>query len=179
LELIDIESYFDDGHIVLKMNSLVDPEIIAALCSASQRGTKVVLIIRGICCLLPGVPGVSDNITVISVVGRYLEHSRVFRFGSSNRGMRYLIGSADMMQRNLDGRVEALVPITAAYDIARLDRIFELYLRNDIKRWELDRNGTWHNMTSPESIDVHEALQVGLGTDSSSRRETKPVVDVI
>ena len=161
LELIDIESHFGDGHIFMKMNSLVDPEIIQALYTASQRGTRVDLIVRGICCLLPGVPGLSDNIRVMSVVGRYLEHSRLFRFGSDDRGKSYLIGSADMMQRNLDGRVEALVPITQSHETERLDRMIDLYLNGNIKHWRLDQFGGWRQIRNDDCVDVHVALQEG------------------
>ena len=108
VELISQEANRADcGLITFKMNSLVDAGIIEALYEASQAGTRVELIVRGICCLRPEVEGLSDNITVRSVVGRYLEHSRIYRFGARGSERTYFIGSADMMPRNLDRRVEA------------------------------------------------------------------------
>jgi polyphosphate kinase len=98
------------GRIIFKMNSLVDPTIIAALYEASKRGVKIELIIRGICCLVPRKPGLSDNITVRSIVGRFLEHSRVYYFFNNGEEEVYL-SSADMMQRNLDRRVEQTFPV--------------------------------------------------------------------
>ena len=100
-----------DGHITMKMNSLVDERLIEELYQASENGCRVDLIIRGICSLIPGVPGLSENITVRSIVGRYLEHSRIYRFGVRGRERTFLMGSADLMPRNLDRRVEAIVPI--------------------------------------------------------------------
>ena len=124
LDLIAREASFGSaGRITMKMNSLVDPELIEALYTASQAGVQVELVIRGICCLLPGVPGISDNIRVRSILGRYLEHSRIYVFANGNGRGRpvYYIGSADMMPRNLDKRVEVLVPVAVSDHQRQLD----------------------------------------------------------
>jgi polyphosphate kinase len=141
LELIHEEAAAPDGRIVIKANNLVDPRIIEALYAASQTGTEIDLIVRSICCLRPGVPGLSETIRVRSIVGRYLEHSRIFRFGSDERGPRYYIGSADLMQRNLDGRVECLAPVTDPSLADRLGEILEVCMGDDVLAWELGAEG--------------------------------------
>ena len=149
LELIREEATAGDGTIVLKMNSLVDTETIDALYDASAAGARIDLIVRGICCLRPGVPGLSERISVRSIVGRFLEHSRVFRFGSESRGFRHYIGSADLMPRNLDRRVEATIPVLDPALQGRLDRILEVGLSDDVLAWELGPDGTWMKSSSP------------------------------
>ena len=155
LALIESEANHPDGHVLMKMNSLADIRVIDALYDASNRGCRVDLIIRGICCLIPGVPGLSDNIAVHSVVGRFLEHSRLFRFGSRTRGRSYLMGSADVMPRNLDGRVEALVPMDDDHLLNELEQIVDLYLDPDISSWTLDPEGNWHHHPGE---DLHRIL---------------------
>ena len=127
------------GHIRAKMNSLVDPAIIALLYEASQAGVRVELVIRGMCSLRPGVAGVSETITVTSVIGRYLEHSRLFWF--ANGGMaEMLIGSADWMPRNLDRRVEAVAPIEDPGLREQLEQLMQLYLE-DTGAWHMQSDG--------------------------------------
>jgi polyphosphate kinase len=142
------------GRVIMKLNSLVDPDVIEALYEASQAGVSVDLIIRGICCLRARVPGLSDNIRVRSNLGRYLEHSRVFHFAHGNGGQPlWMIGSADMMQRNLDGRVETLVPVFQSNLVEELDELIATLLRPDTRGWELD-NDSWRALhQSPEGED--------------------------
>ena len=159
-ELIEAEAARgSEGHVTLKMNSLVDAGIIASLYEASGAGTRIDLIVRGICCLKPGVPGLSDNITVRSLVGRYLEHSRIYRFGSRGRERHYYIGSADMMERNLDRRVEALSPVFDPDLQFRLDEIIDVLLADDNLAWELGGDGEWTRVPPASGVDAHEALQ--------------------
>jgi polyphosphate kinase len=149
------------GRIVLKMNSLVDAEMVDLLYAASQAGVSIDLIIRGICCLRPGVPGLSENIRVRSIVGRYLEHARIYHFahGSADGGPSYHIGSADLMPRNLDRRVEALVPVDAPDLRDQLDEIIEVELADDVLAWTLGADGTWHKDSAGGTVDSHRRLQ--------------------
>jgi polyphosphate kinase len=159
LELIAREAQADDGHIVAKMNSLVDPEIIDALYEASQAGTPIELLVRGICCLRPGVAGLSETITVRSVVGRYLEHSRIYRFGSEARGRDYLIGSGDWMPRNLSRRVEAITPVEDEMLKDRLEEALEVGLTDDLLAWELGEDAVWSRVPTKVGVDSHLTLQ--------------------
>jgi polyphosphate kinase len=159
VELIRAEAAHDDGRIVMKMNSLVDTEIIDTLYAASQSGATVELIVRGICCLRPGVPGLSQNITVRSLVGRFLEHSRIYRFGSDARGAEFYIGSADMMPRNLDRRVEAVVPVIDEVLQARLDEILSASRLDDTMAWELDAEGAWHRVPTVTGFNAQRHLR--------------------
>ena len=147
------------GRIVMKMNALVDPELIDALYDAAQRGAEIDLLIRGICCLRPGVPGLSERIRVRSIVGRFLEHSRIFRFGPNDGSAEYLIGSADLMPRNLDRRIEALLTVTGRELQARLDEILEVGLADDVGAWTLQPDGTWRTVPTGTEIDLQRRLQ--------------------
>jgi polyphosphate kinase len=157
------------GRIIMKMNALVDAGMIDELYAASCAGVEIDLIVRGICCLVPGVPGQSENIRVRSLVGRYLEHSRIFYFANGNGegAPRYLIGSADLMPRNLDRRVEAMVDVADPGLRQRLHEILDIALADDVLAWELDADGTWHRLhpTSGSSgRDSHRRLQELAGS---------------
>jgi polyphosphate kinase len=146
LELIDREitqhRAHGNGRIVAKMNALVDAQIITALYRASQAGVKIDLIVRGICCLKPGIAGISETIKVISIVGRFLEHSRVFYFHNNGQDDLY-IGSADWMTRNLDRRVEAVTPIADPHLAKDLQEILGILLADDRHAWELQPDGQY------------------------------------
>lgn len=150
LELIANEAdYGPAGAIAMKINALADPEIIEALYRASACGVKIDLVVRGICCLIPGVPEMSENIRVRSVLGRFLEHSRIYKFanGRAPGDPEYLVGSADMMPRNLDLRVEVLAPVEHPKHRAWLETVFATHLREDVSRFELRPDSTWSRET--------------------------------
>ena len=130
------------SYIIAKMNSLVDPEIISALYEASQVGVNIDLIIRGICCIRPKVKGLSDRIRVISVIGRFLEHSRIFYFSNGGEEQVY-IGSADWMPRNLDARVEVITPVEEGTLVKELKQILEIVLADNRQAWDLKADGNY------------------------------------
>jgi polyphosphate kinase len=148
------------ARITMKMNSLVDGRCIRALYRASQAGVPVDLNVRGICCLRPGVPGISENIRVVSIVGRLLEHSRIYAFNRDGEDTIY-ISSADLMPRNLDHRVELAVPIAAPELRAELlDTLARAFADNQ-NSWELDRDGAWHRR-SPTAGEAPRNMQLEL-----------------
>ncbi len=159
LELIAREAAAGDGHVALKLNAIVDAEVIEALYAAAAAGARVDLLVRGICGLRPGVPGLSEGVRVRSIVGRHLEHSRIYRFGSAARGHDWLIGSGDLMPRNLDRRVEALVPVTDPALTARLQEILDVGWADDLLAWELGPDARWRRVPARTGIDAHLTLQ--------------------
>jgi len=160
-ELIESEMHYGTkGEITIKVNGVVDPDMIQVLYRASQAGVRINLIVRGICCLVPGVEGISENIRVRSVIGRYLEHSRIFRFanGSGEGRPLHLIGSADLMERNLNRRVEVLVPVRDRGHRVRLDTVLEELLADDAPSWSLTADGTWTLNTSGDLVHPQSRL---------------------
>ena len=131
-----------DGQIIFKVNSVTDLEVINKLSEASCAGVRIVMLVRGICCLLPGVPGYTENIRVFSIVGRYLEHSRIYSFGAG-AGQKLYISSADLMTRNMQRRVEVAVPIYASHIRERVNHILDVYFRDTAKARELKSDGNY------------------------------------
>ncbi|CAN5558876.1 polyphosphate kinase 1 [soil metagenome] len=163
----------DPARIAFKMNSLVDRDCIKALYRASQAGVTVELNVRGSCCLRPGVPGVSENIRVVSIVGRFLEHSRIYAFERGGEAT-VLIGSGDLMPRNLDTRVELVAPVE---DPALRDDLLDAIQRcldDEVNAWELDAEGTWKHRepSEPEPRDVHRELMLGHSRRASEASAT-------
>ncbi len=153
------------ARVIAKMNALVDEEIIRALYAASQAGVEIDLIIRGICCLRPGIPGVSDRIRVRSIIGRFLEHSRTWYFANGGAGQ-YFLGSADWMPRNFDRRVEAVAPVEDRTLHPRLRALFDTLLADNRQAWELDADGVWHQRMPDGAV---RATHVILLRDSWGR----------
>ncbi|MGL4883964.1 MAG: polyphosphate kinase 1, partial [Waterburya sp.] len=147
------------GRIVAKMNSLVDQEVIQALYQASQAGVEIDLIIRGICCLRPGLKNFSDNIRVISIIGRFLEHSRIFYFHNNGKEEIY-IGSADWMTRNLSRRVEAVTPIESPELFQDLQEILGVMLADNRKAWELQSDGTFIQRKPPKESETQSSQDI-------------------
>ena len=159
LELIDRESQKGKaGRIFIKVNSVSDREIIEKLTEASQAGVKVRMVVRGICTLLPGVEGYTDNIDIISIVGRFLEHSRVYIFGSGDQE-EVFISSADIMNRNMDKRFELAFPITDESCITKIKHIMHLNMMDNVRAKYLLHNGRYVNIASGSKvIDSQEKL---------------------
>jgi len=155
------------ARIVAKMNQLEDPDVIQALCEASHAGVPIDLIIRGFCCLRPGVPGQTENIRVRSIIGRFLEHSRIFHFANGKENPvdgDFFIGSADWMYRNLSKRVEVVTPVFAAGAKEKLWEVLDTCLRDHRQAWVLGSDGRYTQLQpkekgrDPETLGTHQAL---------------------
>jgi polyphosphate kinase len=202
LELIEQQTAAGpDGRIVLKLNGLTDPEMIDALYRASCAGVPIDLAVRGLCCLRPGIPDLSETISVRSVVGQFLEHSRIYQFGWERRweadggdraeedaggdrrtDLQLLIGSADLMERNLDRRIEALVPVRDLELQQRLLEILELIFTDDVNSWVLGSDRRWRRIPTRRGISAQRQLKELAVLRARRRREggdqrpTGPVV---
>lgn len=171
---IDCHKEFGNGLIIAKMNSLTDKTVIKKLYEASQAGVKVKLIIRGICCLRPGIPGISENIRVISIVGRFLEHSRIYYFYHNGEEKMYL-SSADMMTRNMIKRVEILFPILDPKIVNELKEILDLQLNDNQKAREQDASGVYHYVRNEQNA-VNSQEELVNQAENYKRTLVKPKV---
>jgi len=181
-----------EGRIIAKMNALEDPDIVRELYAASQAGVDIDLVVRGICRLRPGIEGLSETIRIHSVVGRFLEHSRIFKFGN-NGAPEYYIGSADWMTRNLDRRVEAVAPVESKTLQSELDEILTSLIEDNRKRWVMDSVGSYVQQRPDEGNEVRSAheqlmeraceaapqLPPEYDPDDSEQRETSVDLDSV
>ncbi len=179
------------GRIVLKVNGLTDPEMIDALYAASRAGVPVDLAVRGMCSLRPGVRGLSETITVRSIVGQFLEHSRIYRFGGSpddaphrdspgatpSLPLELYIGSADLMERNLDRRIEVLTPVRDRELQGRLLEILELVFADDVNAWVLHADGDWERLPAVKGVDSQRRLKELAVERARRRRDVDPRLD--
>jgi len=175
IELIENEiQYGDEGYLVLKANALVDEDIIKTLYKASQAGVKIDLIIRGICCLKPGIAGVSENIRAISIIGKYLEHPRIYYFKHSQP--RVFISSADLMPRNLSRRIELMTPIVEPELAEKIKQILQLQLNDNTLSWTLCSDGEYEKKASSNEIAInnHDILEEYANRiHKSTKKETE------
>ena len=164
------------AHLIFKMNSLVDPKLIRSLYKASRAGVKVDLLVRGICCLRPGLAGISENIQVTSIVGRFLEHSRIYYFDNGGEEEVY-IGSADLMPRNIDQRVEVLVPVRDPAMIHRLREVLAAYLKDNVKARQMNSNGVYTRKKAVNGrvrMNVQELLIARRAPKKKQPEHTRP-----
>ncbi|MCL4448908.1 MAG: polyphosphate kinase 1 [Actinobacteria bacterium] len=166
-----------NGRIVIKINGLTDPAVIDSLYMAASAQVRIDLLVRGICLLRPGIKGLSENITVRSIVGRYLEHSRIYWFGDLDSPCdgvdrpQVLIGSADLMERNLDRRIELMVPVLETEHYMRIREILTLDMLDDTNTWILRPDDTWERVASPQGINAQERLAELARQRARRRRE--------
>ena len=174
----------EEAHMIAKMNSLLDKEIIEKLYEASRVGVKIELIVRGICVLIPGIPGLSENITVRSLVGRFLEHSRIFWFENGGREELY-IGSADWMPRNLNDRMELMIPVEDPDLAARVKTMVDTELADNQKAHTMQPDGTWkkeiatENRICAQEIFQHAAEERDRASSMTLHQKMEPYVPVM
>ncbi|MEL6592397.1 MAG: RNA degradosome polyphosphate kinase, partial [Bacteroidota bacterium] len=162
------------SRIIMAMNSLVDPGMIRELYQASSQGVKIDLIVRGICCLRPGIKGVSENITVKSIVGRFLEHTRIYYFKSKGKSRIYL-GSADLMQRNLNRRVELVFPIEEDHCKRQVRGVLQHMIDDDLKSRYLQKDGEYTRPESGQRFNIQKFL---LGQAVERQKETDTISNI-
>ena len=176
VELIDNEiSYGSEGYIAIKINSLTDKELIQKLAEASRAGVKIELVVRGICCLIPGIPGETENIRVISIVGRFLEHSRIYIFGKNDR-RRVYISSADFMTRNTERRVEVAAPILDKALADRICDIFNTCMRDNVKARELMSDGQYRRVEQNGAPALNSQLYFYEQAYNAARNTNEPSI---
>lgn len=175
---IDAHSQNGGGRIVFKANSLVDPEVIDMLYDASEAGIPVDLIIRGICCLRPQVPGLSENIRVRSVIGRFLEHSRIYYFANGGRP-EALIGSADVMRRNFDRRIETLLTVQDAGMTQHLLDVLDVYLRDTTNAWTMRQDGAYDPPAKKAGVEPFTAQTYLMSHPSSAVWLAEPTAQAV
>ena len=172
-EVAEAAEHGKHARIRIKVNNLTDADIVEELYRASQAGAQIDLVVRAICTLVPGVPGVSDNIRVRSVLGRFLEHSRLFCF-EADEEKTYLLGSADLMGRNLDHRIEVVVPVEDAYVRSELESVFKALLADNSQAWELSPDGSWERV-HPKKNERRKPAQVAfMRRRERARRLSRP-----
>ncbi|GEN50878.1 RNA degradosome polyphosphate kinase [Alkalibacterium pelagium] len=170
---IKLHTRYGNGHIIAKMNSLTDKKMLLKLYEASQAGVKIELIVRGICCLIPGIPGISENITVRSIVGRFLEHSRVYYFYHNGEENLYL-SSADMMTRNMIKRVEIAFPVLEPLLKSHILSILKLYLYDNTKAWILTSDGLYKKASlSDKAVHAQNEL-LSISSEQEKVKENPP-----
>ena len=162
----------ETARIRIKVNNLTHPAIIEELYKASKAGAEIDLVVRAICMLRPGVEGLSENIRVRSVLGRFLEHSRLFCF-EAGESKTYLFGSADLMERNLDHRIEVLVPVEAAHAKAEIETVFKALLTDNSQAWELGATGEWERLHPQQGERKQAAQLAAMRRRSRSRRSSQ------
>ena len=172
-EVADAAANGKHARIRIKVNNLTDPAMVEELYKASQAGAEIDLIVRAVCTLRPGVEGMSERIRVRSILGRFLEHSRLFCFEAGDRKT-YLLGSADLMARNLDHRIEVVVPVEAAHVRAEIESIFKALLADNSQAWELAGDGTWTRVMPAGGDRRRPAQTVFMRRRDRARRFPRP-----